>query len=262
MLDWLKRRLMPPAAPPRDPVPADEALRQLRQVVSDAAFEDVWEAMDFEPTVVEQLVRTDLEDGVLGEYPKHAAMIWLGQTLAGSGRTIDREFGSALEASIAWALGFDENTVLLGAALGALDSIDASQREDVAVRLFTEAGPTKPRRYWLLLKVRTDAMMDAVCTALGDFVPAATDGDPHDEDFVYTPTAANHMAGAFRQFTTDDYELARRYFDLGSPGAQFLVEALGSTQHPDATGLLREALEDERDAVSSAAARWLRLLSD
>lgn len=257
MLDWLKRRLA--SSPEVALVDPDEAMAMLRQVVSDAAFEEVWEAMDHHPDDVEREVRAALAAGELGEYPRHAALIWLGSTLGNSRRTIEAEFVDKLVTSIGWALGFDENVVLLGGALSALDAL-GSRREEAALRLFAEAGVAKPRRYWLLLKVRTDAMMERVVDALSEFEVAPAEGDPSDEDFVYSPTAANRMAGAFRQFQSADFDLVARYFDLENAGAVFLVEALGATGQREALPMLRRAAADERADVRRTAERWIRLI--
>ncbi len=256
MLDWLKQKFRGPLTEPVEP---DLALQQLRMVASDAVFEEVWESMDGCAASIEEDVTVAIRTGQLGEYPMHAATIWLAYTLGASGRTLPEDLCARLEGSIAWAMGFDENTVLLGGALGALDAIEPPQREATAVRIFEDAGVAKPRRYWLLLKVRGDALMTTVVDALRSFTPPEAP-DSENEEYVYTPTDANRMAGAFRQFGPADFELVCRHFDLASPGAQFLVEALGSTG-PPALELLREAAADERPAVRDAAERWLRVLA-
>jgi hypothetical protein len=257
MLGWLKRRFVSDA-PSVEPVDPDVAVARLRQLTSDVHFEEVWDALDTCGDAVEAQVREAISNGELGPYPMHAARLWLAYRLGVRERLLETTLVAGLEESITWALAFDENTVLLGIAVGALDSLGVSQREGVALRAFTSAGVECPRRYWLLLKVRTEAMLQAVFESLADFRPADTpDADPDDEGFIYTPTAANRMAGAFRQFSREDFVLLRPHFDLASPGAQFVVDAIGSTGHPDALPLLQEATSHERSAVRAAALQWI-----
>lgn len=256
MLEWLRQRFA--GKPEVDPVDPEEALGSLRIVTSDATFEVVWEAMDGCAPQIEEEVSAAIRTKQFGEYPLHAATIWLGYTMGAGGRRLPEDLEDQLVASIAWAMGFDENTVLLGGALGALDSLDPAAREAAALRIFEIAGPGHARRYWLLLKVRSDAMMTVVVEALTAWRSESDGADPADEEYVYSPTAANRMAGAFRQFRAEDFDLVARHFDLDNAGAQFLVEALGATQSPAALELLERAAEDPRPTVSETAQRWLR----
>lgn len=259
MFEWVKRLL--PRAPVTPAVSPDDAMARLCALTSDAAFEDAWDAMDSCAGAIEDEVRAALREERLGEYPAHAAAIWLGYTLGKSGRTLEASLHPHLARSVAWALRFDENTVLLGAALGALDALEPPARERLALDAFDAAGADHARRYWLLLKVRTRPFLTRVVAELQQFEPpAAADGDAEDPDFAPTPTAVNRMAGAFRQFEPEDFEALAEVFDLDSPGAQFLVDAIGSTRVPRSRPYLERALDDPRPAVQAAGRRWLERL--
>ena len=258
MLDWLKRRFTqrPPAPEPVDP---DVAMTGLRQLTSDAAYETVSDALDSCADTVAPTVYDAISSGELGSYPMHAARIWLAYHFGSRDQFINEDLAPAVGESIAWALQFDENTVLLGAAVGALDGIPTQIRETIALQAFAAAGSASPRRYWLLLKIRSRAMLQVVFESLAQWQPPpGSDLDPDDEQFVYTPTDANRMAGAFRQFEHGDFPTLAPFINLDSPGAQFMVEAAGATGHPDALPVLQRAAADPRPAVNAAAARWLR----
>jgi hypothetical protein len=238
MLDWIKR-LLPapePAAPP--PTPA-EALARLQTMTTDVVVEDVWDGLDLHAVELEPEVRQLLVDGTLGPYPAHAATIWLAYRRGNVGRVAEPEILDRLEDSVTWALQFEENNVLIGGALGALDSVPEERREALALAVFEAMGEGSARRYWLLLKVRTDAMLDAVSDALER----------------YDPRRRAKMAGAFRQFQPEDVALLLRHYDADSPGAAMFLEALGATGSRQALDVVRMAVDDPRPEVARAALR-------
>jgi hypothetical protein len=243
MLEWLKKLLpSPPREESAPPPTADEAFARLQTMASDAVVEDVWDGMDLHGDELEPRVRAHLLDGTLGPYPAHAATIWLAYRRGNAGRTADEEVLERLRESITWALQFEENNVLIGGALGALDAVPSPRREEMALTVFEELGDDSARRYWLLLKVRSDAMMKAVTRALR----------------AYRPALRPKMAGAFRQFGPEDVDVLLRHYEPDSAGAAMFVEALGATRSPKVLDALREAADDTRPEVAEAAERGLR----
>lgn len=246
MLDWLKK-LAAAAQPPDDDTPPktpDEALTALQGIISDAVIEEVWDALDLHAAVLEGQVRTMVVSEQLGEYPRHAATIWLGYQLGKSDRRIDDALRALLTDSIVWAFGFEENHVLLGGALGALDGLSGAEREAIALDAFERLGADSLRRYWFVLKVRTDAMIAAVSEALQ----------------AYEPEMRPKMGGAFRQFTAADVATLREHYDPASPGAEMFVEAFAATRSEEVRDVLEAATEDERPGVREVAERGLRQL--
>lgn len=246
MLDWLKKLLPagpPPAAEP--PPTAEEALTRLQTLASDAMIEEVWDGMDLHASELESVVKQRLIEGTLGRYPSHAATIWLAYQRGNREELADDVVVDRLEDSVVWALGFEENNVLIGGALGALDALEPSRREAMALRVFEAMGDDSARRFWLLLKVRTDAMMQVVADALE----------------AYRPELRPKMAGVFRQFRPEDVDLLLRYYDPQSAGAAMFVEAFGAVRSEAARDVLEEATADERSEVAEAARRGLRKLA-
>lgn len=242
MFDWLKKWLPRPKPSPPSPPTADEALIRLQGLTTDAMIEDVWDAMDLHVDALRSEVKSRMIAGTLGPYPAHAATLWLAYQRGNRGLTADDEVIERLEDSITWALGFEENNVLIGGALGALDGVPAPRREAMALSVFETLGTEAPRRYWLLLKVRTDAMLERVADALEG----------------YEPARRAKMAGAFRQFGPGDVDLLLRHYRPDSPGAAMFVEALGATRSPRVRDALEKAADDSRPEVAEAARRGLR----
>ena len=221
----------------------DEAVASLRRIGSDAVVEDVWDALDFYRDEVQPRVEAMLDEP-LGEYPRHCTVLWLAYTAGNQGRIASDAVLTRVRESIVWAMRFEENQVLIGGALGALESVPEPRRNELALDVFEALGSESSRRYWLMMKVKTDALMTAVIEALEDF----------DE------SQRAKMAGAFRQFGPADAELLLRHFRPDSPAADLLVEALGATRSQEVRPALEEVADDPRDAVRGAAARALATL--
>ncbi len=244
MLEWFKKWMTRAVQVPleeREPVTADEALVQLRQMTSDAEIDDVWTGLDENANEVRAEVEDDVDDGTLGEYPMHAAVIWLGYRDGNDEVALSERVRQRLEDACLWAFQFEENHILLGGALGALDGLSQEEREDFALQLFEKLGPESVRRFWLLLKVRSRRFLKSVSAALQSF-------EHHQRP---------RMAGAFRQFTDDEVELLLEFADLESPGAEMWVVALGACNSPRATERLEKALDHDDSDVVRAARRAL-----
>lgn len=188
---------------------SEEALTGLMQIASDGVIEDVWDAMDQLPeqllSQIEQLIQEDR----LGEYPRHSAILWHAYTLSNRGQGIATFLQPILEDSIHWAFTFEVNNVLIGGALGALDGLAEKDRERMALSVFHRLGDTNARKYWLLLKVRTDAMLDAVA-----------------KSFERLPEDRSKMVGAFRQFDPNDLPLLKKYHQPDNPNFEFFEIAI------------------------------------
>lgn len=265
MFEFLRRLRKGSEAPP--PIDPQDALRRLAQITSDAVIEDVWDAMDQCADAIEGEVRERMLQKQLGEYPLHAATLWLGYQRGNVGAEADEALRGRLVDSIVWAFRFEENNVLLGGALGALDAIAAPERETVALHVFDELGPESARRYWLLLKVRTDEFVRHAFEALDAFARTLPEppepADPESPDFVdflERLGPRRRMAGAFRQFTADDVDVLLRHFNLENAGAEFLVSGLASTRSPRVVEQLERAAQDPRPAVRRAAEAALEQL--
>lgn len=239
MFKWL-RRLLPPSDLDEPTLSPDEAVQALQTLATDALVENVWEGLDAAPYSVRDTVRELVDSEALGVYPRHTAIIWLGYQEGNNGRLIDPELAARVEESIVWAFGFDTNNVLTGGALGVLDGLPDSDREAMALRIFRTLGPESPRRYWLLMKVRTPAFVKEVAESMRD----------------YDVQARPKMVGAFRQFGREDFELLREIWDAEAPGADLFAEALGATGHPEARSLLQPCV-DLPDPLGAAAIRAL-----
>lgn len=211
MFNWFKT---PKETPEETPfVDAEAALEGLVRIASDAVIEDVWDAMDQVPDEllpqVENLIRQDR----LGEYPRHCAILWHAYTLSNRGQSVAEFLKPSLEDSVHWALTFEVNNVLIGGALGALDGLSDDERERVALAVFERLGDTNARKYWLLLKVRTDAMLRAVA-----------------QSFDRLPEDRSKMVGAFRQFRAEDLPLLKKYHQPGKSGFEFFEIAIAQAE--------------------------------
>lgn len=182
-------------------VAAEAALEGLVSVVSDGVIEDVWDAMDQVPDELFAQVETLILENRLGEYPRHCAILWYAYTVSNRGETVVEFLKPLLEDSVHWALTFEVNNVLIGGALGALDGLSDDERERLALAVFERLGETNARRYWLLLKVRSDKMLGAVARSLDRL-----------------PPDRSKMVGAFRQFGPEDLPLLTKYHQPGKPG--------------------------------------------
>lgn len=254
------QRLTHGVKPAPDVKPA-EVLARLETITSDAVIEDVWEAMDHCSEEIFSDVAELVRRRASGVYPYNTALIWWAYTLGNNGDTIKKELLDSLAAAITWAFRFEENNVLIGGALGALDAVPSSHRQEVATDVFDALGDASSRRYWLLLKVRDDKFVGRVVEALDRFArklpPMASDAaDPEDPAFIALLEALEprrRMAGAFRQFGPQDATVLLKHFRLENAGAEFLIEALASTRSPQVIPALRSATVDQRPAVRRSA---------
>jgi hypothetical protein len=144
-----------------------------------------------------------------------------------------------------WALQFQTNHVLTGGALGALDGLHETRREELALRVFEQMGKSNTRRFWLLMKVRTDAFVAAVAAAL---------------QTEYDTKNRRRVVGGFRQFTAADIPILEKYYDPTSPGADLFIEALGATRSSAAADLIVGALGHRDPAVREAARKAMGLI--
>lgn len=251
----LRRSRTAPSAPP-----PEEVLACLSSMTSDAVIEDVWEGMDRCAADIFDEVRERVRARSLGAYPLQAATIWLAYHCADSRIEVEPWLSDRLEEAVTWGLQFEQNNVLVGGALHALDAVGPSEREAIAIAVFDALGHDSSRRYWLLLKVRSDAFVARVVDALDDFGRRHPPLEPTDD-----PESAAHlerlkaheprrrMAGAFRHFGEDDADVLLRHFSLENAGADLLVEALASTGAQRVVGVLEDAANDSRPAVRRAA---------
>lgn len=249
MLKWFKKLMTRAVQVPveeREPVSAEEAIVALQQMTSDAEIDDVWLGLDENAEEVRAELEEMVEVGTLGRYPLHAAVIWLGYQRGNQGELAEDSVRERLHEACVWAFGFEENHILLGGALGALDALDADERESFALELFDDLGDESMRRYWLLLKVRSETFLARVAQGLESY------------DHAQRP----RMAGAFRQFDDVDVERLLEFADLTSPGAEMWVVALGSVDDERTTAMLEKALEHDDPHVIKAAQAALAERSD
>ncbi len=205
MLNWIKKRVGPPSPPHvADVLGALERLRSADQI------EDVWDQMDRVQADVRDAVVKRVQEKSLPEAAYFSSVIWLAYLDGNRNRPLADFLAPLLEDAVVWALGFDENQVLIGGALGALDALDADAREAFALRVFERLGTDSVRRYWLLLKVRTEPFVRAVAGSMREF----------------TDAERVKMAGAFRQFTPADRELLESVYTPEMKGAAFFEDAL------------------------------------
>ncbi len=194
-------------------VAAEAALEGLMGVASDGVIEDVWDAMDQVPDELLPQVEALILQDRLGEYPRHCAILWHAYTLSNRGERVAEFLAPLVEDSVHWALTFEVNNVLIGGALGALDGLSDKERERLALAVFERLGKTNARRYWLLLKVRTDAMLNAVA-----------------QSFERLPEDRAKMVGAFRQFGPEDLPLLHKYHQPGKTGFELFDIAITHAQ--------------------------------
>jgi hypothetical protein len=211
VFNWLKT---PKEMPEKTTLAAAEAaLEGLVGVASDGVIEDVWDAMDQVPDEllpqVEALIRQDR----LGEYPRHCAILWHAYTLSNREQGVAEFLKPSLEDSVHWALTFEVNNVLIGGALGTLDGLSDDERERMALAVFDRLGEANARKYWLLLKVRTDAMLIAVA-----------------QSFDRLPADRAKMVGAFRQFRAEDLPLLKKHHQPGKSGFELFEIAIAHAE--------------------------------
>lgn len=192
---------------------AHDTLESLVRIANDGVIEDVWDAMDQLPDVLLPQVKRLICEDRLGEYPRHSAILWHAYTLSNRGQQVADFLKPWLEDSIHWALTFEVNNVLIGGALGALDGLEVDERERIALAVFARLGRSNARRYWLLLKVRTDKMLGAVA-----------------ESFEQLPEDRAKMVGAFRQFEINDLPLLEKYHQPGNPNFECFEIAMDSAR--------------------------------
>lgn len=240
MLDWFRKLVTRAVQVPVDesaPVTPDGAVAALQKMNSDAQIDDVWLGLDENADAVRAELEELVDAGSLGPYPMYAAVLWLGYRDANAGEPLDERVRSRHREACLWAFGFEENHVLLGGALGTLDGLDEAEREQFAIELFDELGADSLRRYWLLLKVRTDALLARVAVALEGFEHADRP----------------RMAGAFRQMRAEDEPVLLKHANLDSNGAEMWVVALGACGTAEALALVESAVEHEDEHVAKAA---------
>ncbi len=240
MFDWLKK-LVVPIEETKPILPPEQALEELRALVTDVVLEEVYEALDLAAETVRPEIESWVRDGNLGEYPMHASVVWLAYQDGNRGEQLAPDLRDHLDAAIHWAFQFEINNVLLGAALGALDSLSEKDRNDSAIRYFEALADVTVRRYWLMLKVRTPELLKLVGESLAD----------------YDPEQRKKMAGAFRQFSPEDADLVFEYLDVDGPGAEMFVEALPVLNDPRSEPKLRTLADSEHANVREAARRVL-----
>ncbi len=211
MLKWLKSFSEKPPETSRST--PEDALESLIQIASDGVIEDVWDAMDQFPQELLPQVETLIREERLGEYPRHSAILWHAYTLSNRGQEVADFLKPWLEDSIHWALTFEVNNVLIGGALGALDGLTADERERTALSVFARLGASNARRYWLLLKVRTDEMLGVVA-----------------KSFEQLPQDRAKMVGAFRQFESRDLPLLKKHHQPGNPNFECFEIAMEAAQ--------------------------------
>lgn len=245
MFEWLKK--LAQAAQPDEPEPTspEDAVAIWCQMASAAATEDVWDALDANYDAVKAEVRELVEEDRVGTYPRHAGILWLSYQLGNRGESLDDFLAGELEDSIVWALQFQTNHVLTGGALGALDGLEAGVRESMALSVFDRMGHDNTRRYWLLMKVRTDAFVERVAHELAEH---------------YDPADRRRVVGGFRQFTEDDLDVLERHYDPNLPGADLFIEAFGATRSAEAMPFVAGAMGHDDEVVREAARKAMRLI--
>lgn len=206
MLKWVKQLLG------KEPLSPEEVFGQLRRLKQDGRIEELWELMDQAPAILREEVETQVLEKGFSEVGHHAAVIWLGYQSGNRSQPVSSGVSELLEDSLVWAFPHEENQVLLGGALGALDAFEMEAREALALRVFDRLGDGAPRRYWLLMKVRTPAMLAAVAASMREF----------------SKQEETRMMGAFRQFRPEDLENLEALYEPGMPGSKFFEEALSA----------------------------------
>lgn len=205
MFDWPKK------VNKRSPTAA-AALSALTHLNSADEVEEVWDQMDQVTDEIWDDVVSAIQDGMLTSEQSKCALIWCGYTQSNRGQPLGVPVREALVALSVWALSHEANNVLIGGALACLDALQGDEREAVAIEIFREAGPHSARKYWLLLKVRTEAMLREVANSF---------------DSVDLLDQAK-INGAFRQFKSEDLAVLRRVaaetphrlFDIAIEAAQ------------------------------------------
>lgn len=209
------------------------------------AIDDVWDALDSNYEIVRDEVRELIVTEKVGEYPRLAGTIWLAYQLGNREEMLDEFLETNIEEAICWALQFETNHVLTGGALGALDGLPADRREAMALSIFDAMGAQNTRRFWLLMKVRTDAFVARVAEAL---------------ESDYDPADRRKVVGGFRQFTAEDVPVLRKHYDPNRPGADLFIEALGATKSPQAMDIIAGAKSHSDPSVRETAARAMKLI--
>lgn len=203
MLKWFQKFVGENTSTPNNLV------ARLAALEDDEELEEIWDGMDANPEAVAQGVRALFDAPDVPDHVRYSAAIWLGYTRANRGEPLPEGVGDVLEDASVWALTCEANNVLIGGALGCFDALTPADREALALRVFERLGDGSARKYWLLLKVRTDAMMEAVVASFREF----------------SADERAKLAGAFRQFHADDLPLIERHYRPGSLGSEFLEMA-------------------------------------
>jgi hypothetical protein len=244
MFEWLKKIANSQISEP-PAVSADDAVAIWCQMASASAIDDVWDALDANYEEVRDEVRELVEDDRVGDYPRFAGILFLSYQLGNRGERLDAFLEGELEDAICWALQFQTNHVLTGGAMGSLDALAPDKREQMARNVFSRMGHENTRRFWLLMKVRTDAFVGDVARELRDH---------------YDPSDRRRVVGGFRQFTADDIPVLAKHYDPESPGADLFIEALGATRSREASELVAAALGHADPLVRETAMRAMRLI--
>lgn len=243
MIDWLKKLAREAQTAPTIGN-ADDAVAIWCQMTGANAIEDVWDALDAHFEAVRHEVRRMLVEDRVGEVAKRAGVLWLSYQTGNRGEALDTFLEERLEESIVWALKYQTNHVLTGGALGALDGLTPEAREAMALRVFRHFDHQNTRRYWLLMKVRTDTFVGEIARALRD----------------YDPADRRRVVGGFRQFVEEDIPVLEAHYDPSSPGADLFIEAFGATRSPRAADYVVSALGHDEPRVREAARKALTLL--
>lgn len=205
MLNWLKKRVGVSSPPDIDGV-----LGMLERLNSADKVEDVWDQMDRVQGDIRDSVAKRVQEKTLPDAAHLSSILWLAYLDGNRTLPLTDFLEPLLEDAVVWALGFDENQVLIGGALGALDALDPPSREALALRVFERLGTDSVRRYWLLMKVRSEPFVRTVAESMRDF----------------TDAERAKMVGAFRQFTREDRPLLESIYVADMKGASFFEEAL------------------------------------
>lgn len=214
MLKWFKN--LTQNSQPLSPTSLESRIRNLSD---DEELEELWDLMDQAPQLALPVAQKIIADKGIAPLPRYSSLIWLAYTQANGGHRPDPHLVDELQDAITWALKFEANNVLIGGALATLDPLDPEEKEHIALNVFAALSEQSARRYWLLLKVRTDAMLAAVTASMRPFEP--------DE--------RAKLVGAFRQFQHKDIPLLQRHYVPGMPGSDLFEEALKAAgTHSDA----------------------------
>lgn len=205
MMKWIKK-----LSRQNEPRSLDGLQKRILELSDDEELEELWDLMDQSTDVALPIVQDIINDSNAETLPRLSSLIWLAYTLANNGQRPADDLVKELPHAITWALRFEANNVLIGGALGTLDSLLPEEKETIALSVFDALGSASARRYWLLLKVRTDAMLAAVTASMRAFEP--------DE--------RAKLVGAFRQFHENDIPLLQRHYVPGMPGSDLFEEAL------------------------------------